>query len=983
MDNVSQSCETHDETQARVDDMSSNSVSGDFLKTLSSIPNERGFKMAFLNIVSLPKNIDEINFSMTNKFIDLIAFNETRLDANITDNMINLDGYDIVRKDRSRNGGGVCIYLRSSINYKVRNDLVPTELEAVCVEIIKPHSKPFLVTTVYRPPSALSEFFDHFEKLIKAVDNENKDMYILGDLNCNMLKTNNDSNIPTKKIKSLYELYQLTQLIDEATRITPTTTSLIDHIVTNMPEKISDSGVIHTGISDHSLVFAIRKISIVTKQENTLEIRNMKNFDEGKFIEELLKQHWEYVYFFADDPNAMWEIWKNLFLEVLDKHAPLQQKKIRSKKVPWITSDIKKLMNTRDKKAILTNHENDWLNFKTARNKVNIELRSAKKDYYSSKIAGQKINPKKAWKSINNLLGRQNKPTVVNELNVGEQNLTSPEDIAEGFNEYFSNIGPDLASKIDYSNSNFETYVKIAQSEFAAFQPVTVSHVSHLLHGLSNNKATGIDKISSKIIKLAAPVISDSLTLIFNQAITLSSFPDEWKVARVMPLYKNGQRSIPGNYRPISVLPAISKIMERILYDQLYNYLTKFELLSDSQFGFRKFHSTASALLDCTNDWYVNLDRKMFNLVVLIDLKKAFDTVDHQILLNKLELYGIKGQALTLLKSYLTNRNQKCQIKNSFSSERLIKCGVPQGSILGPLFFLLYINDLPHCLNKTKPRLFADDTNLTASANSMTDLETAVNSDLENLRKWLIANKLSLNVAKTEFMLIGSKPMIKNISDSCPNVYIENIQIKQVHECKTLGVTIDQHLSWKSNTENICKKVTAGISAIRRIKPFVDQDTLILIYNTIVRPYFDYCCEVWDVFGETQSKRLQKLQNRAARIILNISNDVDYTIALRTLGWEPLQTERKKTKARMMYKLLNKMGPKSLTNLFSFKSEKTNYHLRDVSSGLYLPKPRTNSMKNSFMYDGANIWNSIPKEIRESKSLSSFRNKIAAHISAW
>ena len=219
----------------------------------------------------------------------------------------------------------------------------------------------------------------------------------------------------------------------------------------------------------------------------------------------------------------------------------------------------------------------------------------------------------------------------------------------------------------------------------------------------------------------------------------------------------------------------------------------------------------------------------MFNLVVLIDLKKAFDTVDHQILLRKLELYGVRGQALTLLRSYLTNRNQKCQIKNCFSSERLIKCGVPQGSILGPLFFLLYINDLPHCLNKTKPRMFADDTNLTASANSLTDLEAAANSDLENLRKWLIANKLSLNVAKTDFMLIGSKPMIKNISTSHPNVFIENQQIKKVNECKTLGVTIDQHLSWKRNTDKICKKVTAGISAIRRIKPFVDQDTLVLI----------------------------------------------------------------------------------------------------------------------------------------------------------
>ena len=304
---------------------------------------------------------------------------------------------------------------------------------------------------------------------------------------------------------------------------------------------------------------------------------------------------------------------------------------------------------------------------KTTRNKVNIELRNAKKDYYSSKIADQKFNPKKAWKSINSLLGRQNKPTVINELRVGENNFTNHEDIAEGFNEYFSNIGPNLASNIDSSNYNFEMHVKNAKSEFAAFQHVTVSHVSHLLHGLSSNKATGIDKISCKIIKLATPVISDSLTLIFNQAITLSSFPDEWKIARVIPLYKNGQRNNPGNYRPISVLPAISKIMERILYDQLHSYLTTFELLSDSQFGFRKSHRTASALLDCTNEWYVNLDRKMFNLVVLIDLKKAFDTVDHQILLRKLELYGIKGQALTLLRSYLTNRNQKCQIKNSFS----------------------------------------------------------------------------------------------------------------------------------------------------------------------------------------------------------------------------------------------------------------------------------------------------------------------------
>ena len=730
------------------------------------------------------------------------------------------------------------------------------------------------------------------------------------------------------------------------------------------------------------MIFAIRKISVVRKAGKTVEIRNIKKFDAQKFVDDLSQQHWENVYFFAETPNAKWEIWKKLFLEVLDKHAPVQHKKIRTRQIPWITSSIKELMNKRDKlkrKAIITNLENDWLIYKKTRNKVNIELRNSKKDYYSTKIAGDRSNPKEAWKTINNLLGRQSKSTTVNELKLNESSLTNPKDIAEGFNDYFSNIGTNLASKIGTSNCNFETYVEKAKSEFTAFQPVTVNLVYQLLSGLSAKKATGVDKISSKIIKIASPSISDSLTHIFNQSITLSLFPDEWKTARVIPIYKSGKRNVAGNYRPISVLPAISKIMEKILYDQLYDYLLNFKLLSDSQFGFQKFHSTATALLECTNDWYINLDRKSFNLVVLIDLKKAFDTVDHHILLRKLELYGIKGQASSFLKSYLYNRSQKCQINGVMSSAKNINCGVPHDSILGPLFFSLYINDLPQCLSKTKPRLFADDTNLTASGESINQLEAAVNSDLENLRKWLIANKLSLNVAKTEFMVIGSKQMLKTISNWQPKVKIENEHIKQVSECKTLGVTVDQHLSWKSNTENIFKKITSGISALRRVKDFVDKQTLLSVYNAIVRPYFDYCCEVWDVFGKTQSKRLQKLQNRAARLITNMTNDVDHSLALQALGWETLEVERKKAKAKMIYKLLNNMGPQSLTNLFTYKGDMTNYNLRNISNTLCLPQPHTNYFKKSFMYDGPFLWNSIPKEIKESKSLSSFHKKIAAY----
>ena len=278
--------------------------------------------------------------------------------------------------------------------------------------------------------------------------------------------------------------------------------------------------------------------------------------------------------------------------------------------------------------------------------------------------------------------------------------------------------------------------------------------------------------------------------------------------------------------------------MEGIIYNQLHDYLQTNNLFSEHQFGFRELHSTATALLDCTNDWYINMDRKLFNLIVFIDLKKAFDTVNHQILLDKLSLHGIKGNAYSLLKSYLTDRTQKCEVNGSISSERNIKCGVPQGSILGPLFFLLYINDLPSCLDQTKPRLFADDTNITAAGNSLNEVEDAVNSDLERLRKWLITNKLSLNVAKTKFMLIGTKPILNKISDKQPIINIEDKQIEQVSESKILGVILDQHLSWKSNTDSICQKVSSGIYApnickILLIKTQFSQYIMLLFNPTL------------------------------------------------------------------------------------------------------------------------------------------------------
>jgi hypothetical protein len=610
------------------------------------------------------------------------------------------------------------------------------------------------------------------------------------------------------------------------------------------------------------------------------------------------------------------------------------------------------------------------------------ELRQAKADYCRNKIATQNNNSKEAWKTINSLLGRSSSDTSVNELKVNDANLISPGEIAEAFNTYFSNVGPILANSMADSSVSFEQFVKPIQSKMLHFKLVPYSKVLNLLNSLSKSKASGLDKISGKILKAAASSIASSLTYIFNHALISSHFPSEWKVVRLLPLFKKGPRNLAENYRPISILPSINKLMERIMYDQLYEYLNENSLLSDHQFGFPKFHSTASALLDCTNSWYMNMDRKIFNLVVrFLDLKKAFDTVNHDILVRKLELYGITGNALSMIKSYLTDRKQKSQLGDVITSESRVTCGIPQGSILGPLLFLLYINDLPDCLRQVSPRLFADDTNLTAAGETIEEVELAMNNDLLRIKEWLLANKLSLNVAKTEFLLIGSHHKLNNL-DSQPSVNIGHDSIKQVQHSRhsrVLGVEIDENLSWNKHIENVVKKVTSGIGAMRRIRDFVDRETLSSIYNALIRPHFDYCSEVWDTLGVGLSSRLQKLQNRAARIIMNLRYNTPGIEAINALGWEPLETRRAKSKVKQMYKVLNDLAPSSLATLFVRKRNITEYDLRGSSTSLQLPLPKTENLKKSFCYDGAKLWNSLPADMRDSDTLPTFINAIDAY----
>lgn len=934
--------------------------------------------MVSLNIGSLPRHIDELRFWLTDQNIDIIALNETRLDKTITDGEITIENYSIVRKDRNRNGGGVCVYVRNQINYRVRWDLIGESTESVVVEIMKPNSKSFGIIAAYRPPDSNNEiFFDGILHSVRMLDHESKEMYLLGDLNCDMLS--NRPYRPTDILNSITEIYQLEQLITEPTRCTSKAETLIDLILTNRSANVAASGVVHLGISDHSLVFTIRKISIshVKNTHKVVYVRNFANFNVDNFRNDLQSLPWDDINMF-DDVNETWLLWKRMFLSVVDKHAPIKRKRIRNKRNPWLTSELKQLLIQRDRlkcTAIRTKSIEDWNMYTNARNNCNNKLKEAKIIYYQRTFKQNAGNSKVIWSSINELTHKNLNAKIehINNLKCNGRLISEPKEIAERFNKHFSEIGLKLSSSIQESRTSYLDY--ICETD-AAFEIATIEEckVFHLLSKIDTKKATGMDQIPSNLLKIAAPVISKSLTVMFNKSVTTSTFPDDWKLARVTAIHKKEAKDDMNNYRPISVLSCISKVFERIIYDQLYTYLNDNNLISANQSGFRPFYSTSTALLDATLDWLKTMDQGNLSAVIFLDLAKAFDTVNHDILIHKLRTYGIQPRSLSWFQSYVCMRKQKCCVNGFLSSERLLGCGVPQGSILGPLMFLLFINDLPKCLRHSKARMYADDTNITVTGTSLEEIVNLANNDLANISEWLKANKLSLNTTKTEFMFIGSDSSLKKVRD-VPLIFLNGKQIKRVRKTESLGIIIDEKLSWDEHIAHVSKKTSQAIGGLRRIRDYVPQQTAIIIFNSLIKPLFEYCDIVLDNMPITGSTRLQKLQNRAARVITKQGYDTRSVDIRNQLNWKTLSDQRKDHMLIMVFKLLNNLAPSYLRDHFE-TSENNNYSLRGRKMMCVLPKPRTEFLRRSFAFSGAKIWNELPESIRCIDNLNTFKSHL-------
>ena len=367
------------------------------------------------------------------------------------------------------------------------------------------------------------------------------------------------------------------------------------------------------------------------------------------------------------------------------------------------------------------------------------------------------VNSRKTWQTINELTSRKSGKESVTSLKVNGVSAANPTMLSNEFNNNFATIGSKLACNINTSDSdNYLKYLTNIDKEFQLCA-TTTDKVLSLLNKLNKSKATGLDMTSAWLIWEYEDLICIPICNIFNRSIGQGIFPDDWKCARVGPLFKAGDRNDVNNYRRISVISVVAKVFERIVYDQLYAYLEEHSIICKYQSGFRSTHTTVPALLEATDTWAYNIDRGKINAVVFLEFKKAFDTVDHKILLSKLSHYSICRNAYKWFKSYLENRTQMFSINGSLSNNRSLTCGVPQWTILGPLLFLLYINDLPNCSCNCELRLYADETLLTYAGDCVANLQLYFNLDLENVRNWLGANILTLNMTKTDFMLICSR----------------------------------------------------------------------------------------------------------------------------------------------------------------------------------------------------------------------------------
>ena len=930
----------------------------------------------FLNARSINCNFNKIELFLNklNFRPTIISIAETWLNTN-NQLLHRLHGYTFIDMNTTGRCGGVGMFIRTEMSFETVKsfNLNDASTDELWIRLILPNGKKLIVASIYRRPDQNFTIFQ--SKFLTSLDilSNNNSLYLIGgDFNIDLSsKARNINNY-----KCSFTSYGCNQLISSCTRFAPgNKPSLLDHIYSNICNNNIVGQTIISDFSDHFATTAFVNINLkISHSSRKVVKRDFNNFNKTLFLADVSSS----LHNINSLPSVNEQC--NAFIDniklIVESNAPLKYTLFHKPKTPpWINKDINKLRVTKDKLF------RKWLRKKTslsraiyveARNKFSHAVVTSKNDFYSKLFYDRTMDSRTLWKNINKVINYKTsgRPQISSLKDNDDNIITNPNLISTMFNEYFVNIGENLAKTIPDSKTTFNSLINSPPCSLF-LTPITPHEIKDLINSLNVNKANPSSSIPTTLLKTASPVICHFLSSLFNNCIVNGVFPDILKIAEVLPLHKSGCKMSCSNFRPISLLNILSKLFERCLHTRLYKFCTLNNILSRNQFGFRNKSSTENAVIKICDEIANSFNNKEFCLSIFLDLKKAFDTVNHDILLHKLYHYGVRGNAYSLFKSYLSNRYQYSLVNDVKSSLKLITCGVPQGSILGPLLFLLYINDISN-VSTFNINLFADDSYLSLSDASVINLEKNVNAELGKIKMWLEHNKLSLNVKKTSFMVFTNRTY-----DHKFNIKFGSISLSQTSQVNYLGVILDEKMSWQQHIDKVQAKISSSVWAMSQVKNIVNKKALVAIYFGLVHSHLKYCISCWGGVCESKTAKLVTLQKRAIRSIFNVSmftHSAPFFKRLLILNFHDMYRHQI-AMIVCRHRANEWAGDLIMTPITSIHQHNTRF----ATNNYYAASPHNEVFKHGISFAGPVGWEAVPDHLKH-YSPNQFKTKFRDHL---
>ena len=951
--------------------------------------NTEAIKLLHINCRSINKNFTQIkNLLSSCHPITALAVSETWL-STATQDIHQIPGYTFISSPRViKTHGGVGIYVNELLHCFKRTDIsiMTSYLECLFIEIPQSNRRSLLIGCIYKAPNADNALFNmHMLEIIIVIQSGSAKLtFLLGDYNLDLLKYQSNGAIADFLNNMISHSFFPT--IRNPTRITDTSASLLDNIFTNCIRNSFSAAIICSDISDHFPVAVRINLSIV--KNKLLNISASRSFNSAavfNFNQGLMSYTWADISQYitnCSDPSEAFLSFFNVYKHLFDKCFPLVTRHHSYRMTPrneWMTKSLIKSCNKKSrlyKKYRLHPTVANKDRYVAYRNKLKTVLKKAERSFFAEKFNSYTGDMRRTWNLIGLSLNRTKFKAINSSFIVDGIVIDDGKTVADKFNEFFVNIGISLSKSISESPNHFSAYLKSPISDSMSLFMTDASEIIDIVMKLPNKNGVGTDDIPIHILKSSIAHVAEILSTIINCSFQSGIFPDGLKIAKVIPVFKDGENNLLTNYRPISVLSCFSKIFEKALYNRLLSFLERKNVIVNEQYGFRENHSTYMAVMKMYEGISSAVDNKDFAVGIFVDLAKAFDSLNHEILLGKLAHYGIRGIVLDLFRSYLQNRYQYVSYNGSTSTQKKIVCGVPQGSILGPILFLIYINDIVNCSDILKFILFADDTNLYHSDSNFSRLISTLNFELHKLSDWLQCNKLSLNVKKCHYILFGHKKI--PLRDCRLLVVIDGHVLEKVERTKFLGIIIDAKLTWSDHVNYISLKILKGIGIMCKLRSILPSSVLLTLYYTLIYPYLTYCIVIWGCANMSTLHKLVILQKRAIRIVtcssyLAASNPL--FVRLRLLKLSDIYRLQL---AVFMFKYLNFLVP--LSCRVYFKLNNAPVHHTRVSHCFFVPSFRTIIREHCITVSGPRLWNGLPLSIRSCNSFTKLKQQITNHF---